>query len=155
LNTTPWIALSLCEKTGLLNDLYEEVFIPSAVREEILAGGKTQIGVQELKQAIWLRIEEIQDPSKVLLLHELDQGEAEVILLAQEKKVTEVILDERLARMQARIAGVQVVGTLGLLLRGKKTGIVRKVRPMIEKILQGGVHIHQNIVEAVLREAGE
>lgn len=40
-NTSPWIALSLCSQTRLLESLYREVYIPKTVREEILTGGAT------------------------------------------------------------------------------------------------------------------
>ena len=36
INTSPWIALSLCAKTELLKQLYEEVYMPIGVKEEIL-----------------------------------------------------------------------------------------------------------------------
>ena len=38
--TSPWIALSICAKTELLKQLYEEVYMPIGVKEEILIGVK-------------------------------------------------------------------------------------------------------------------
>jgi len=137
INTSPWISLSLCGQTDLLNNLYENVLIPPAVKQEIIAGGKTQVGVKELESATWLQIMEIKDSTKVSLLYELDRGEAEVIILAQEQKVAEVIIDEKVARMQAHVIGLKVVGTLGLLLRAKKRGLVRNIRPLIDRM---GLH---------------
>lgn len=98
---------------------------------------------------------EIKDSVKVSLLHELDRGEAEVIILAQEQTAYEVIIDEKVARMQALVLGLEVVGTLGLLLRAKKRGFVDEIRPLIDHILEGGIHIHEDIVYGILREAGE
>jgi len=155
INTSPWISLSLCGRIDLLKDIYDEVLMPPAVKKEITAGGKNRIGVQELKAATWLHIGEIKDPVKVLLLHELDRGEAEVIILAQEQTADEVIIDEKVARMQAIVLGLKVVGTLGLLLRAKKRGLIYEIRPLIDKILEGGIHIHEDIVHSILREAGE
>jgi len=155
INTSPWISLSLCGRIDLLKDIYDEILMPLAVKKEITAGGKSRIGVQELKAATWLQIEEIRDPVKVLLLHELDRGEAEVIILAQEQIADEVIIDEKVARMQAMVLGLKVVGTLGLLLRAKKRGLIYEIRPLIDKILEGGIHIHEDIVHSILREAGE
>lgn len=154
-NTSPWIALSLCGQTDLLKKLYENVLIPPAVRQEITVGGKSQVGVQELEAASWLGTVEIEDPSKVSLLHELDRGEAEVIIVAQEQRAAEVIIDEKVARMQARVLGLEVVGTLGLLLRAKKRGLIHEIAPLIDKMLQEGTYIHQDIVRGMLHEAGE
>lgn len=155
INTSPWISLSLCGQTDLLNNLYENVLIPPAVKQEIIAGGKTQVGVKELESATWLQVMEIKDSTKVSLLHELDRGEAEVIILAQEQKVAEVIIDEKVARMQARILGLRVVGTLSLLLRAKKRGFIHEIRPLINKILEEGIYIHEDIVRGIVQEAGE
>lgn len=155
INTSPWISLSLCGQTDLLNNLYENALIPPAVKQEIIAGGKTQVGVKELESATWLRVMEIKDSTKVSLLHELDRGEAEVIILAQEQKVAEVIIDEKVARMQARILGLRVVGTLGLLLRAKKRGFIHEIRPLINKILEEGIYIHEDIVRGIVQQAGE
>ena len=40
INTSPWIALSICGKTELLKQLYEEVYMPIGVKEEVLIGGE-------------------------------------------------------------------------------------------------------------------
>lgn len=129
--------------------------MPPAVKQEIIAGGKSQIGIQELESATWLQIMEIKDSTKISLLYELDRGEAEVIILAQEQRTAEVIIDEKVARMQARILGLKVVGTLGLLLRAKNRGFIDEIRPLINKILEEGIYIHENIVRGIVQEAGE
>ena len=155
INTSPWISLCLCGQIDLLSKLYKTVMIPLAVRREIEAGGRNQIGVKELEHPNWLKTVGVSDSTKVSLLHELDQGEAEVIILAKENNATEVIIDEKVARMQAKILGLEVVGTLGLLLRAKKYGLISEIGPLIQNILEGGIYIHKNIVEGILREAGK
>jgi len=44
-------------------------------------------------------------------LFELDRGEAEVIILAKEKGIKQVLMDEKVARLQAEVLGLNVVGT--------------------------------------------
>ena len=39
INTSPWVALTLCKQTSVLNQLYSEVFMPATVKDEILVGG--------------------------------------------------------------------------------------------------------------------
>jgi len=39
-NTSPWIALSICGQVPLLRKLYTDVYVPFSVKEELLAGGK-------------------------------------------------------------------------------------------------------------------
>ena len=79
-NTSPWIALSICGQIPLLEKLYTDVCIPLHVKEEIVAGGRESFGV-----------------------YELEQGEAEVIILAKEKSIQLVLIDEKVARLQAKV----------------------------------------------------
>jgi len=53
-NTTPIISLSLLGKLDLLHSLYGEVWIPPAVKNEIIAGG-TRAGAKELRTADYIR----------------------------------------------------------------------------------------------------
>ena len=155
INTSPWIALSICEKTELLKQLYDEIYMPIGVKEEILMGGEEKVGVIELGKSSWLKIEKIIDSERSRLLYELDRGEAEVIILAREKKIREVLIDEKVARMQAKILGLEVIGTLGLLLRAKKKGLLFRIKPLIERMLQRGIWIRNKTIKGILKEAGE
>jgi predicted nucleic acid-binding protein len=130
-NATPIIALSLIGKLGLLHQLYGEVLLPPAVQSEVLAGGQHSLGSAELREAPWLRVVPLRDTRRAdLLLTDLDQGEAEVIVLAQEQYAQLVILDERLARRHARRLGLSMTGTLGILLRAKERGLVSAIGPL-------------------------
>jgi len=155
INTSPWIALCAAGQAELLRKLFENIVMPDAVHDEIRAGGKKGIGVRELEKADWLQIMNIRDVSKIVLLHELDRGEAEVIILAQEQGITQVIIDEKIARMQAQVSGLAVTGTLGLLLRAKRLGLIDQISPLTENILKAGIYIHREIVKGILQEAGE
>lgn len=154
-NTSPWISLSVCGQIILLKELYHEVYIPISVRDEIMAGGEQSIGISELQESPWVRIEKVSDIEKVKLLYELEQGEAEVIILAKEKGIYQVLIDERVARMQAKVLGLHVIGTLGLLLKAKKRGLLSFIKPSIDKLLERGIWIKEDIVEGILKEAKE
>ena len=154
-NTSPWIALSICGQINLLQKFFREVYIPIAVKEEILAGGKLGIGVKELKTSPWIKIERVSDPHKVKLLYELEQGEAEVIVLAKERGINKVLIDEKIARLQAKVLGLEVLGTLGLLLRAKKEGLLPAIRPLIQKMRDEGIWIKEDLIKGILIEAGE
>jgi len=154
-NTSPWIALSVCGQIPLLKKLYNEVYIPLGVKGEILAGGKQGVGIRELKTNPWLKIEKVVDIEKVKLLYELEQGEAEVIILAKEKGVRQVLIDEKVARLQAKVLGLEVIGTIGLLLKAKKEGILSSIKPLINRILEHNIWIKDEIIRGILKDAGE
>jgi predicted nucleic acid-binding protein len=48
-----------------------------------------------------------------------------------------------------------VIGTLGLLLRAKKNGMIPSVKPLIAKMLDNGIWIKSEIVDGILRDASE
>lgn len=154
-NTSPWIALSICGQIPLLNKLYTEVYIPIAVKEEIMAGGEQGFGVNELRTSSWIKIEKVIDIEKARLLYELEQGESEVIILAKEKGIKQVLIDEKVARLQAKVLGLKVIGTLGLLLKAKKKGFLPSIKPYIIKMLENGIWTKEEIVKGILKEAGE
>lgn len=155
INTSPWIALSLCKQTSVLNLLYNEVYMPVTVKNEILAGGSEGIGIKELKESDWLIIEKVKDFKKVNLLYELEKGEAEVIVLAIEKSIKHVLIDERIARLQAKVLNIDIIGTLGLLLKAKRKNLIKKIKPLINSIVEGGYWIKEDIIKEILKEAGE
>ncbi len=155
-NATPIIALSLIGKFDLLHELYGEVVTPPAVYSEILAGGSLGVGRAELSESNWLHVVTLQDPQRAdLLLADLDRGEAEVIALAQEIGADLVILDERLARQHAQRLGLQLTGTLGVLLKAKKHGLILAIAPLISELQYGGIWLSDALVEEALRLAGE
>ena len=89
------------------------------------------------------------------LLSELDQGEAETIVLAQELNAEWVLMDEKAGRRKLTEMGINKIGTLGILLRAKSTGLLSAVRPEIEKLRAQHFSISQAVIDAVLREADE
>jgi len=154
-NTTPLIALSLIDQFDLLQKLYGRVLIPAAVQTEILVGGVMGVGVRKLREATWVDVVSLQDPSRADLIADLERGEAEVIALAQEQNADLVVIDERLARRHAKRLGMQLTGTLGVLLRAKQLGLVDAVGPCIEQLRQGGIRLGEDLITEVLRLAGE
>ncbi len=125
------------------------------MKQEMLIGGEDVVGVNELKTSPWLIIEKVVDTKKVELLYELEQGEAEVIILAKEKGINQVMIDERVARLQAKVLGLDVIGTLGLLLKAKKTGVISSIKPLIIKMVNNGIWIKDEIVKGILKDAKE
>lgn len=154
-NATPVIGLSLINRLDILRRLYGEVLIPPAVRAEVLAGGPASPGFVELQRAEWVRVTDLHDPRRADLLSDLDRGEAEVIALAQELNATLVIIDERMARRHARRLGLQLSGTLGVLLRAKKRGMVPAVKPLIDQLQQGGFRLADFVITEALQLADE
>jgi predicted nucleic acid-binding protein len=155
-DATTIISLAIVDKFDLLHKLYAKVFVPKAVYEEILAGGESNPGFKEVQAAKWIKVEQISDErAKGFLLLELNEGESESIILAEEKGVDLVVLDEKLAREVAKLRGLKITGTLGILIKAKKIGLVKEIKPLVEALIENGIWISEDVYKSVLQEAGE
>ena len=155
-NTGPLIALGLLGRLDLLKGLFSEVLIPKAVQWEIEQGGVNRLGLESFRRAEWIRVTPLTGGRDVLLESLLDAGEAAVISLEREQGVATVLIDERKARRVARdIHGLQVIGTARILVEAKRLGLLAEVASSFNQLRQDGYWIHDTIVQAALREAGE
>ena len=152
-NTTPLIALSEIGKLDILKKLYGEIFIPDAVLNEV----KTEPAFSEVRNfADWIHVEGVQDRSQEKIFRSrLHAGEVEVMLLALQSDADLVILDDMLARKTAKYMGLTVSGTLGVLLKAKERGIITKVEPVMEELIQNGLYVSKDIQRSVLKLANE
>ena len=79
----------------------------------------------------WLRLGTPRNTTLITALRlQLEAGESEAIALAAESPGAEIVLDDRKARRIAEEMGLPIVGTVGLLLRGKKHGLIATIKPI-------------------------
>ena len=142
----PVVADSTCliglERIGRLNvlpDLFEPVFIPDEVVFEF--------GVS----LSWLKVE---TPSNRALVNALklsvDAGEAEAISLALEKNC-KIILDDKQARSVARKLGLEIVGTVGMLVRAKQEKLIDSLKSVLDELEDNGFRMSENLKTEALR----
>ena len=122
-DTTPINHLILADKIFILPELLGKVIIPFAVFQELQAD-KTPKTVKEFieNRPEWLEVRHAQ----VLFdedLDELDTGEREAIVLAEELKADILLMDERSGREAALKRNLPVVGRLGILERAAEKGL--------------------------------
>ena len=123
--------------------------------EEITIHGAGLPGALAISQLDWLIIEkpapELLNPLSILL----DPGEAEAIALAMILPESTVLLDDAQARRVAERFGVNRIGTLGILRRAKKAGLINAIKPYTEQLQKNGIYIRQSLIDAVLHDVGE
>ncbi len=142
-NSTCLIALERIGQLNLLPALFEPIWVPPKVQEEFAV------------PLDWLMVEAPSNTALVAVLKALvDEGEAEAIALAREKGAL-LILDDRKARQWARRLGVRLVGTAGILVKAKRQGIVKAVKPLLEAMQQKGFHLSPDLIAEILRLTGE
>ena len=118
------IALERIHAVHLLPALFEPIAVPPEVAREF----GTSLS--------WLRVQVPENRALVAALQLLvDDGEAEAIALAAERS-WRIILDDRRARLIANRVGLRLIGTLGVLVRAKRAGVISLVRPLLDRLDQ-------------------
>ena len=85
----------------------------------------------------------------------IDRGEAEVIALGHNLSNCTLLLDDSHARRIAERFDMRRIGTVGLLRRAKQVQLIDKLRPHLEGLLENGIYIRQELIDAVLEDVGE
>ncbi len=153
-NTTPIISLLKVNKLEILKELYGEVFIPFEVYREIEAGKNKDYYVDLIKIE-WIKIVKIKNEKSLLFFLDLDKGEAEALVLANEIEADLIILDETLGRFHAKHIGLKITGTIGILLKAKEIGIIDKIKPILNELIQKGFWLSEKLIMQTLIKALE
>jgi predicted nucleic acid-binding protein len=156
INTSPLIALvAAMGDLNILESLYTDVLVPLEVYEEILIGGTTGLAVKEFQSASWLQKQTSLLSISPFLFNSLDLGEASVIQLALDKNISTVCIDEAVGRRIARLSGLSVTGSIGILLRAKREGYPMSIKTAIQKMLNHNIRLSQSVIDFAVKEAGE
>ena len=77
------------------------------------------------------------------------------MIIAQEQKADLVIIDDNAAKKTAKYLGLTVTGTLGILLKAKKQGIIETIYPLLFEMKRNGFYVDSWLEHMVLEQAGE
>ena len=148
-NSSPLISLFNIGRIELLQMLYGKIIIPQAVNNEVF-------GEKEKQDIEWLKVMPITDLKlQTYLSPLLHKGETEVIVLAKEINADLVIIDDYLARKYAQYLGLTITGTLGVIVKAKRKGIIEHVKPLLDELIEKEFWIDQELFSTVLDIAGE
>ena len=147
-NSSPLIALSQIGRLDLLGRLHARVLIPPAVAKEV------EPTIPELPG--WLLVQPLALPRQPLTVSSsIGPGEQEVICLGLELRAERLILDEQPARRLAVSLGLNVIGTIGILLAAKEQGFLTEIRPELDRLLSVRFFMDQELYDRAIGEAGE
>ncbi len=156
-NSTPLIGLASIGRFDLLRQLFGEIQIAQAVYEETVVQGREEGSAKrQVATATWVKTHVVQDRLAIeVLLDELDRGEAETVVLAREVKADWVLMDEKKGRRKLTQLGIEKIGTLGILLKAKQAGLLKRIQPEVEQLRQQGFSISPALIDAILVSADE
>ncbi len=151
----PLICLARINQLELLPQLFSKIFVPPEVWNEVTVKGQGYPSAQEISRVTWF-IFQTPDPQMVKPLSILvDDGEAQAIALAQSIPESTILMDDARARKIAERLEIKQVGTIGLLLRAKKQHLLEKIKPHLDALVENGIYIRKELLDKVLRAAGE
>jgi predicted nucleic acid-binding protein len=144
-DTSVLILFQKIGKLELLQKIYQEIITTPEVADEY---------GEELPD--WINIHHVSDKRYQKLLEiQIDKGEASAIALATEFSDVLLLLDDLKARKIATRLNLKFTGALGIIHRSKQLGIIEKVKPLLDEILNTNFHVSEKIILELLELNGE
>lgn len=133
-DTSPIQYLHQIGHLSLLPDLAEKVILPPDVVKELETGRNHGINLLDIELLNWITVRSPESLAALPLVKDLGPGETQVLALALEIGNAVVILDDFLARQVAQSLKIKLIGTLGILLNAKRTGLIPEVGLLLDKL---------------------
>jgi predicted nucleic acid-binding protein len=139
-DTSCLIVLSNIGQLDILRELYKTVLITPEVAAEF---------GEALPE--WIHITPVADPLKIRMLrNDLELGEASVITLAVETPDSLMILDDKKARRIAVDLRLQLTGTLGVIARAYRTGLIANIAGVMTELRQSNFRVPPDFERIIL-----
>jgi predicted nucleic acid-binding protein len=152
----PLIALAVLESLHLPGQLWGQLLVPQTVLDECI-GLAHKTGAQQIRHAVEAGLIEVRAdalPDDELPGSHLDPGESQAIRLARHLRAV-LLMDERRGRKTASLLEIPHVGTCGLLVQAKRSGLIDQVSLLLDRLLAAGYFLAPALVKDTLRVAGE
>lgn len=151
IDSTSLISLTHLELAASLTLFFDIVYVPSAVQREVNTKHRFRYRLRKLYRTGAFQRCATADPTRIELLRiELDEGEAEALVQAQEKNAAYFIGDDKRAREIGEGQGLTAVGTVRLLARLSLEPGGEDASKLVKKLRK---ELKFRVSEAVVEEA--
>jgi len=151
-NASPLIFLAKIDLIHRLPEIAGNLLIPIGVYHEIK--GKNDAASEWVEENKNEYVIEVVSVPKIIESWDLGKGESEVIAYAYSNKERIAALDDRAARNCAASVGVNVIGTIGLILMAHKNGHIKKPVAYLENLKKTGFRISDDLYKHAIHLAG-
>jgi predicted nucleic acid-binding protein len=139
------ILLIKIDELELLHRFSNRIIITSIIKDEL------NIDLPE-----WIEVIDPRDKHYQNILEmDLDRGEASAISLMLEIDDAILLIDDLKGRKIADKLKLKFSGTFGFLLKAKELGLIKEIRPLIEKIRLTNFRFSEKVLIDVLIQANE
>ena len=155
-DTGPLVILAKLDHLHLLRQLYAEIRIP----ETVLVEATTLAYRSDAKRVVGFAaqyanvVPDLAPNDPDYLDYGLDAGETQAISLAKQAGCP-VLLDERRGRAVAKQEHLDVLGTVGLLLKAKQVGLITEVSCLLDAMLEHDYRLAPVLIQQAKVLAGE
>ena len=155
-DTTALIILAKSDKLELLSNLFQKIFIPKAVEDEL--NFKDDIVRYRVEKFDKISVKNISDSRILNRIKKLniDNGEIEAISLAIELDL-KLIIDERKGRIVAINQGLEVVGVLGILVENYRLDHISfaEAHYFFNLFKKNGLRVGKRLEEIILEKLSD
>ncbi len=154
-NSTPIIALAKIHHLDLLHEMYGDITIPEAVYREVTE--KNDEVREQITARGWIHVEAVKHTeNRAMYKAKLHDGEVEVMILAQEYGSDhKVIIDDDSARKTAIYLGLNLTGTLGVLIKAKQCGFIQNVMTVVAEMEAHKIYFSERLKNMIRNVSGE
>jgi len=148
-DTSAISALLHVGRADILEILYDQVYIPPAVQQELLRAHR------DLPSFIHVHAVAV-TPGLHRRRTILDEGEACAITLAEQIHADLLLIDEKKGREEAEQSGLTYIGLVGALIEAKQRGVIPLLRPLLGQfVTEAGFRLAPALQVAVLHAVNE
>jgi predicted nucleic acid-binding protein len=141
-NTSCLIALSNIDMLEILQKRYGRIIVTPEVFNEF-----------NDPLPDWISVIAVEDASKTnFLANNLDIGESSVIALASEIDNPLLILDDGKARRYAKTMGLNITGTLGIIIKSHELGLIDDALSVIRRLRSIGFRVPGDIEDELIKK---
>ena len=154
INTGPIIALEAgVSQPEVVLRHFDRVLVPSEVVREIRAGATMAVGQSILDLGRPIEIIHCDVSIRKDLVAALDRGEASVIQTALDTQIALVCIDETIGRRVARLNGLSVTGSLGLIIHAIRRGEAINISSTINTMRANGIWLSEQLERQAIKLA--
>jgi len=148
----PIFSLAIIDRLNILNSLFDEVYIPKAVWDELTRDQNTSF-YSIIVEFFNDKVKEISGFNELTFI--MDYGESEAVKLYTELQADYLLIDDKKARTLAENLNIQCIGTIGILSTAKEKGLIDNLKPLFESFLANKRYYSINLLNMVLEKHGE
>jgi predicted nucleic acid-binding protein len=154
INASPLILFARIARLELIERLAPTILIPKAVIQEVRAGRERDSTANTAVR--WAEQYGVDDVALVPAIEHWDLGPGESQVIAHSLGHPRwAVLDDRAARRCAVAHGVTVIGSLGIVLRSKRSRQIDQARTVVDALIAAGMFLDDELVERLLAGVGE